>query len=85
MRPAYIVFALLLLAFMLPAGEAQGQFWKEWFGGKEKRRSRPPVDQPRKDRDGKESVVIKRQEIEWPASRIKTRYRVDVLLPLYLP
>ena len=77
------VFILLILLALAAPQSARGQFWKKWFDKEEKRRPRTPAKPREKD---PEAPVAKRKRktLEYPASRIKGRYRVDVMVPLYL-
>jgi len=64
---------------------AEAQFWKKWFGKKEQQHKRKPVQHKKVEPVTKtKPPEKKRREIEYPASRLKSRYRVDVLAALYL-
>jgi len=81
MKLKTILFCLLVLSVAAPY-RAHGQFWKKWFQKEEKARPKP-VQKP-KSKAAETPAKKKRRTLEYPASKIKSRYRVDVLLPLYL-
>jgi len=65
--------------------QAHAQFWKKWFEKEEKRKPRPRTPaKPREKQPAESAGKKKKKTIEYPASKIKSRYRVDVLIPLYL-
>jgi hypothetical protein len=90
------ISASLLFVFLLlgNSNRAYAQFWEKLFGGgNNHRRSvqrRPPPAKPKgntantKKPEPKKPPVKKKQEVEYPVTVMKQRYRVDVLAPLYL-
>lgn len=74
-----------MLMFLMTgtAPDASAQFWKKLFKKKEQtrpvRKKPAPAPAPAKKAEPKKS-----KEFEYPATKIKSRYRVDVLVPLYL-
>ncbi len=76
------VFFLLLVLFTVPAQVTYGQFWKKLFGKEEERPKKKPAVKPRAADNA--SKPKKKKNIDYPVSKIKERYRVDVLVPLYL-
>ncbi len=77
------IISLFVVLFTLPALEAQGQFWKKWFDKDKKRPARQSVN-PKKPAESEKKSKPRRKTIEYPTSQLKERYRIDVLLPLYL-
>jgi hypothetical protein len=76
-------FLFLVLAFTVSPEQTQAQFWKKWFNKDEPRREikKPKtIEKPKAPEPPKK----KRKAYDYPASRIKDRYRIDVLVPLYL-
>ncbi|WP_276134717.1 ABC transporter substrate-binding protein [Polluticoccus soli] len=77
------VYFLLLTLFVACYGNtAEAQIWQKIFK-KEKPKKKAPV----KKAPGKKTPVakpFKKREIDYPVSVKKGRYRVDVLVPLYL-
>ena len=76
----------LLLAFVCMFGSAQtasAQFWKNWFRKEEKhtyhKKVKPINTEPKKSIN-----PFKKKDIEFPESKVKSRYRVDVFVALYL-
>jgi hypothetical protein len=74
---------ILVLMFTLPAQQAQGQFWKKWFDKDEKRKPRA-VEKPKPKAPETVTKPKKKKSFDYPPSQIKDRYRIDVLVPLYL-
>jgi len=72
------LFLLVCLMMVLAVPDAGAQFWKK----KEKKpvRKRPPVTQPKPA----QKIVKKPKVLDYPPSKIRARYRVDVLAALYL-
>jgi len=81
MKLKNLLFLLCVLLFASPQ-ESHAQFWKKWFKKEEKRK--PKTIQKIKDKPGESVSKKKKKTLEYPASKIKGRYRIDILLPLYL-
>lgn len=79
-------FFLLLFLVTGTAPNASAQFWKKMFGKKEQQR--PPAKKkqaaPALSTTNRKTEPKKLKEFEYPNTRMKNRYRVDVLVPLYL-
>ncbi|XZF15414.1 ABC transporter substrate-binding protein [Chitinophagaceae bacterium MMS25-I14] len=77
-----MIFTFLVLA---AAPHAEAQFWKSWFKKEQPKKKpvRKPVPQKTTATQPKPKTK-KDQHIDYPVSRMKTRYRIDVLVPLYL-
>ncbi|HRO43554.1 MAG TPA: hypothetical protein PL009_12020 [Flavipsychrobacter sp.] len=76
-----------LIVFLAAPQKSSGQIWKKLFGKEEKRKPRPrpkPAIKPKDKQAGEIATKKKRKTLEYPASKIKSRYRIDVLVPLYL-
>src|SRR5436190_19983313 len=77
----FIIFLFVLALFTGYCQPAAAQFWKKWFHKEEprvyKKKKKPVADKP---------IVKpkKKRELSFPESKIRTRYRVDVLAQLYL-
>lgn len=76
-----ILLFLFLGLWAIPL-KSEAQFWKKIFQKEEKRPVRPPVQKQNKTAENKDAP--KREPLDYPASVFKSRYRVDVLVPLYL-
>lgn len=77
------ISGLLLLLALTVSSPAEAQFFKKLFKNekKEKRRQQPPVQQKIK----KEAPLPKKdRSIHYPPTVFKARYRIDVLVSLYL-
>ncbi|MBA3829446.1 MAG: hypothetical protein H0X33_10960 [Taibaiella sp.] len=79
------VVVIVILLAVCSAGNAHAQFWKGLFRKREAPRNyektmpkkeEPPVMRAR--------PAVRKVEIEYPATKIKRRYRIDVLVQLYL-
>lgn len=76
-------FFLLMFLMLGTAPDASAQFWKKIF--KKKEQTRPVRKKPAPaPAAAKKTEPKKSKEFEYPASKVKSRYRVDVLVPLYL-
>jgi len=75
-------FLLLLLITLAAPREAAAQFWKNWFKKEEPKRR--PVKKAAVNNTAAKPKPVKKQQIDYPATVMKKRYRIDVLLPLYL-
>lgn len=72
------ISCLLLLCIGFTASNADAQFWK-------KKERKPVRKKPATARTQPQAVKPKKpKSLDYPPSKIKHRYRVDVLLPLYL-
>ena len=81
------VCSILLLATMLLVcpTDVQAQFWKKWFDKEEKKPVRRPPVPPKKATETTTRTKAKKKEsIEYPETQLRERYRIDVLVPLYL-
>lgn len=79
------VLFLLLAALLLSAPPAQAQLFKKIFGGKEQKNTQKRRPQPAKPAAPKDNPQAQKPEpFRYPPSELKARYRVDVLVPLYL-
>lgn len=84
-------FTLLLVLLCCFSYDADAQFWKKWFNKKndrvERLDDRAPVIKDSDGNDKKQPVIQPKtdpHEILYPQSVKKDRYRVDLLMPLYL-
>jgi hypothetical protein len=77
---------ILTLLFCVSPRETQAQFWKKWFKKEEpKRPARPKKPGPADNKQPTKPVTKKRPDkVEYPSTVVKARYRIDLLLPLYL-
>lgn len=83
MKPRLFLFILSCILLGAPQ-QSKAQFWKKLFGTEEKKKSKKkPATKP-KEKPAVEAGKKKRKTLEYPASKVKTRYRIDVLVPLYL-
>lgn len=73
----------MLSMFSLFAQPAQGQFWKKLFGSKEDRVRKSEAD-PSGEEEKRAGIPSDAQIFRYPESKKRDRYRVDLLLPLYL-
>lgn len=88
MRTRISLITVFIVLSLCHADKAEAQFWKHWFrrdepapkpaGHDKKRLDEGP---PRRDEPPR---YRRRQDFEYPYSEKKTRYRIDVLAPLYL-
>lgn len=69
-----------MLAYSTPA---EAQFWKKIFRKEETKRKKP-VKKPAAKNIEPVKTEKRKRDINYPVSEKKTRYRVDVLVPLYL-
>ncbi len=83
MKKTLILFCIFTLLLLLPATHAEAQFWKKIFK-KEQPKRKPPVKKPPVKEKPTAVKPGKKREIDYPASELKIRYRVDVLIPLFL-
>ncbi|RYD57862.1 MAG: amino acid ABC transporter substrate-binding protein [Sphingobacteriales bacterium] len=79
---------LFTLLFVGHSQQAEAQFWKKLFGKDEPKR-KTPVKKPavKKDKPAAPKTTTntkKKFDINYPKSVTKQRYRIDVLVPLYL-
>ncbi|RYZ52918.1 MAG: amino acid ABC transporter substrate-binding protein [Sphingobacteriales bacterium] len=73
-----LVFCFIGLFLSVPGMDADAQFWK-------KKNSRPVKKKAAPTKPRAETVKPKKPRVlDYPTSRIKSRYRVDILIPLYL-
>lgn len=77
----FLLFTTLLAGY---SNHAEAQFWKKWFKKEEQRKPAPKKKVPKEKPVVKEKPTRKRHDIDYPPSVYKERYRVDVLVPLYL-
>ena len=77
-----IRFVFVLLLLITPFCKSEAQFWKGREQKEQKPKPRPIQKAGEKTESQSKNKRIK--IIEYPVSRIKARYRVDILLPLYL-
>lgn len=83
MKPRFFLFILSCILLGAPQ-QSKAQFWKKLFGTEEKKKSKgKPATKP-KEKPSTEATRKKRKTLEYPASKVKTRYRIDILVPLYL-
>jgi len=75
-----LLFIVTLLSLTV-ANVAEAQFWKR---KKEEPPKRRPVQTIKTEEKKEPSKLKKKREIEYPKTVIKSRYRIDVLLSLYL-
>jgi len=76
---------LLVVGFLLSAQPVQAQFWKKIFGGhknEHRQETNKNKDNDSEAKEGKEKPASNKSP--FPATVMKERYRVDVLLPLGL-
>ena len=85
---AALFSTLFLLAFLGSDVPVHAQFFKKLFGGKEEPRRKPaPRPQPKPNTPAAKKAIAKKtspDEIVYPKSVHKNRYRIDVFVPLYL-
>ncbi len=81
-----ILSSLLFLAVCLWPQQSQAQFWKDWFHKEQKRKPRPRNVRPGEKSKKPLTTPVKKKHVtvEYPASQIKMRYRIDILAPVYL-
>lgn len=83
MKNSLLVFCTFTVLLLLPAKQAEAQFWKKLFKKEEPKHKTPVRKPPVKEKP----VVVKppkKKNIELAESEKKSRYRVDILVPLYL-
>lgn len=78
-----IILTLLLCCSIAAPHAVQAQIWKKVFGKEEKRRPRP-VQKPKEKQPVASDIRKKKTPLEYPPTKIKSRYRIDVLAALYL-
>lgn len=83
----FLIFALLVVTLIFSSGSsAHAQFLKKLFGKEEPKRK--PVARPKPTagtkKPGTKSKRSGPEDLSYPDSYKKDRYRIDVLLPLYL-
>lgn len=84
-RTVYIALSLTALLTVGVAAPAEAQFWKKIFKKEQPVKRRPPPKKPVVAPEKKPiAKPSKKREIEYPPSLMQLRYRVDVLIPLYL-
>ena len=90
MTRTFAAFFSILLSLAMLGGNvpANAQFFKRLFGGKEEPHRKPaPRPQPKSNAASGKKAIAKRtgpDEIVYPKSIRKERYRIDVFVPLYL-
>ncbi len=77
------VFTILTVLMLVCPHPAQAQFWKKLFG-KESTKHKRPERKPLIKKTEADKPSKKKKEIYYPVSEKKSRYRVDVVMPLYL-
>jgi ABC-type branched-subunit amino acid transport system substrate-binding protein len=80
----FLLFTLLLVGY---SQQAEAQFWKKLFGKEEPKRKTPVRKPPVKKAPAPKPTTTttkKKFEINYPKTVTKPRYRIDVLVPLYL-
>jgi hypothetical protein len=77
-----LLFSIIVFSCFVPTTQANAQFWKNWFHKEEKRHFPPKAK--KKSEETPAVSKKKRKVVEYPASKIKSRYRVDILVPLFL-
>lgn len=85
MRAKVIFFLLFLVGGVNAPICSHAQLLKKIFGGGEEKR--PVRQKPTLSTQPKQAAQLSKKKIrvlEYPASKIKNRYRIDILLPLYL-
>lgn len=76
---------LLVVGFLLSAQPVRAQFWKKIFGGQKKEhRQEAKENQEKGNEEHDTKHETKTTKSLYPATVMKERYRVDVLLPLGL-
>lgn len=76
-------FLFTILILMLAcAPKAQAQFWKNWF--KKEQPKKKPVKKAAPKAAPVAGKPTKKNQADYPPSKTKARYRIDVLAPLYL-
>lgn len=84
MMRRFFLYSLLCCLLLGYSEQANAQFWKKIFK-KEQPRRRPPVKKTTpKEKQPTKSLIKKKQEIDYPETVTKPRYRIDVLVQLYL-
>jgi ABC-type branched-subunit amino acid transport system substrate-binding protein len=83
MKKTLLLFCIFTLLLLLPARQAEAQFWKKLFK-KEQPKHKPPVKKPPVKEKPTVVKPVKKKEVSLAKSEMKTRYRVDILVPLYL-
>ena len=83
------IFCVLLACFLSGSAPVHAQFLKKLFGGKEEPKRRPANRPQQKNQStgkkpAKEKKKIQPDEIVYPQSVRKNRYRIDVFAALYL-
>ena len=88
MKTRISIIAVFIVLSVCHADKAHAQFWKHWF-----KKEEPPKKKPVQEKKRVAETPAARpepprrrrkQEYDYPSSDKKTRYRVDVLAPLYL-
>ncbi|PZF74773.1 ABC transporter substrate-binding protein [Taibaiella soli] len=80
-KKKYFLFTILIL-ILACAPKAQAQFWKNWF--KKEQPKKKPVKKAPPKAAPTAAKPVKKNQADYPPSKIKARYRIDVLAPLYL-
>lgn len=87
MKTKLIFFLAFTLLFSAYAHRAEAQFWKKLFNKEEKRQIRKKPPKPKTETPEKpaaEPKTAKKKSLDFPETIMKSRYRIDVLAPLYL-
>ena len=83
-----ILYTLFLVSlFSTASAPAEAQFFKKLFGGREQKKKPSTPNKPVKKSDSPATTKqskSKKKHFDYPATVIKQRYRIDVLIPLYL-
>lgn len=85
MKRVVALMFLLVFVFAFSPQKANAQFWKKWFEKDQKRKSRPRSKTYHYNNNAVEATkTVKKKDIEYPPTKLKSRYRIDILILLYL-
>lgn len=74
---------IMVSMLCLLAHPVQGQFWKKWFGSREDKAGKSEMaeesEEERRSATPSDAMIFR-----YPESQKRDRYRIDLLLPLYL-
>jgi ABC-type branched-subunit amino acid transport system substrate-binding protein len=86
MRRTLRLFLLFVVLFCCAGNKAEAQFFKKLFGKDEpKRKTTQPRKVPVREREKpRAEKKVAKPVFQYPETEMKSRYRIDVLIPLYL-
>ncbi len=83
MKRLPVFFLLFILLFSIPKN-AEAQFWKNWFKKKDREEKYHKPEHKQPTVVPKPGPLKKKIDLQYPPTKKKSSYRVDVLVPLYI-